>query len=420
MSSTVLFFFCFVLVCTLQPLPAAANTDRALVHEQLRDVFYPYRQGPPRVNGIIPGMTIDATNAHLAAHVLPADIFTYLQAGDFTITVQDTTNMPLREEYIQATLAYSAQVELGDGELKNYVAGLPFPLIDPSDPRAGEKVAWNHRYRDRGDTVQYWPSNELRNNSGTTERADRFYIAFLFGTHRTRPERNLPQWAQEGIYSKTYMRTLAPSDVEGNQTLSYTFNNDTLSEVLWLYDVRTRRTRKLVDNPYQAGGGGELLMEDRGGFSGHIHAYEWTYLGEKVLLVPGPIQAPESTWGGRGNWYPLDPWELRRVLVVEAKPKGSHPMYSRRVLYIDLQTWVTLYALAYDLAGHHKRTFLMTYFHPQFNPWQNPVWTPQTASQASIDYQRQRASIFQTHRVLINHPLNLHRFSVVGLMLYGK
>ena len=161
-------------------------------------------------------------------------------------------------------------------------------------------------------------------------------------------------------------------------------------------------------------------MEDRSGFGGYIYAYEWKYLGEQVLLVPGAIQADESTWGGRGNWYPMDPWELRRMVVVEARPKGTHPVYSRRVLYIDAQIWVTSYAFTYDLAGNHKRTFLMVYRHPQFNPRKQEVWIPQIATQASIDYQRERASIFQTHKVLYNQPLNPHRFTLAGLMLQGK
>ncbi len=42
------------------------------------------------------------------------------------------------------------------------MAGLPFPLIDPRDPRAGEKVAWNLRYQDEGETKQYWSTNEHR------------------------------------------------------------------------------------------------------------------------------------------------------------------------------------------------------------------------------------------------------------------
>jgi len=106
--------------------------------------------------------------------------------------------------------------------------------------------------------------------------------------------------------------------------------------------------------------------------------------------------------------------------VVEARPKGEHPVYSRRMLYIDLQTWVTSYAFTYDHAGNHKRTFLMAYLHPQFNPWKQEVWIPQIATQASIDYQRERASIFETRKVLYNQPLNPYRFTLAGLMLQGK
>ncbi len=409
--------FLFFLVCFL---PMWGQAEEGDTRERILAGFHPYRQGLPWIEGITPGMRVDKTNYQVAAAALPLEILKYLQAGDFTITVQKTTDMPLREAYIQATLKHYAQVELGESELTHYMAGRPFPLIDPQDPKAGEKIAWNHRYRDRGETTQYWPSNELRNSSGTVERADRFYIAFIYGMHRPEAAKNLSQWEEQGVYSKNYMRTLAPSDVEGNQVLTYSHDKDTNPDDLWVYDTRSRRTRKLVDNPYQAGGGGELLMEDRGGFGGYLHAYEWKYLGEQVVLVPGPIQAATPTWGGRGTWYPMEPWELRRVVVVEARPKGTHPVYSRRMLYIDLQTSVTLYALAYDLAGNHKRTFLNVYLHPAFNPWQNEEWIPQIAAQASIDYQRERASIFQTHKVISNKPLNPHQFSVVGLMLYGK
>lgn len=409
---------CGVLCSLLWVMPGWGQAEAE--EERILARFYPYRQGPPQVAGITPGMRIDHTNYRVAAAVLPAEILQYVRAGDFAITVQETTDMPLREAYIRATLDHFARVELHDGELRHYVAGLPFPLIDPYDPKAGEKIAWNHRYRDRGETVQYWPSNELRNRDGVVERADRFYIAIVFGMHRPAEAHNLPQWAAQGVYSKNYMRTLAPSDVEGNQVLTCSYDRDTSPDELWVYDVKTRRIRKLVDNPYQAGGGGELLMEDRGGFSGYIHLYEWRYLGEQVALVPGPIRTATPSWGGRGNWYPLDPWELRYVDVVEARPTGSHPVYSRRLLYVDRQTSVTLYALAYDLAGNHKRTFLNVYLHPAFGPGRQGEWVPHIAAQASIDYQRERASIFQTHRVVANEPLNLNRFSIVGLMLYGK
>jgi|SRR5437879_1180818 len=81
----------------------------------------------------------------------------------------------------------------------------------------------------------------------------------------------------------------------------------------------------------------------------------------------------------------------------------------------------THYTLANDREGNHKRTFFQVYFHPEFNPWGNEVWVPQLSAQLSIDHQRERASIFQTHKVVSNKPLNDSRwFSVMTLMLYGK
>jgi hypothetical protein len=109
------------------------------------------------------------------------------------------------------------------------------------------------------------------------------------------------------------------------------------------------------------------------------------HLREKIVLGPGPIRAAEPTLGGKGDWYPLDPWELRKAIVLEAKSNASHPLYSRRLLYLDAQTYSNLYTFAYDHAGRHRRTFLQVSFHPRFNPWNNKVWLPQLAAQLSID-----------------------------------
>src|SRR5437867_4881937 len=165
-------------------MPTGGRAQEDKTEEKILAVFHPYRQSPPRVEGITPGMKIDKSNCQVAQEVLPPEIFKYLQAGDFAITVQETTDMPLRQEYIKAALEHYGKAELGDGELGGYVAGLPFPLLDPQDSRAGEKVAWNHRYRDQGETRQYWPTDELRNSSGAVERNQRLYVEFKWDMHR--------------------------------------------------------------------------------------------------------------------------------------------------------------------------------------------------------------------------------------------
>jgi Protein of unknown function (DUF1329) len=49
--------------------------------------------------------------------------------------------------YKQSTEQYSSQVSLdAEGNLKNYLAGLPFPNLDPNDPQIARKVMWNFQF----------------------------------------------------------------------------------------------------------------------------------------------------------------------------------------------------------------------------------------------------------------------------------
>jgi len=414
--------FCASLL-VFSTLAALVNARAADTAEQakVRDLLFPYRDGPTKVAGITAGMTLDKSNAHVAKDVLPPELLDRVAAGDLSFTVQDTTNTPLRTEYVEATVNNIGKTALGDNLLQNYEGGLPFPLLDLQDPNAGKKAAWNYRYRDRGDSVQYWPTNEHRTGSGTLERSEAFYIVMMFRPHKPDAQDRREAWNRSGTYGKRYMRIVAPSDAEGRQIVSVTHEDDTRLDDQWVYDPRTRRTRKVVYNPYEAPGNGQLLSEDTSGFNGYVHVYDWKYLGEKVVLAPSPIKNTAPTLGGRGGWYPVDSWELRKAIVVEAKSPSSHPLYGRRLLYLDTQTYTNLYTFAYDHEDKHRRTFLQVYFHPEFNPWNNPVWLPQLAAQLSMDYERDRASLFQTHKVVYNADLNETRwFTVMALMLHGK
>lgn len=50
----------------------------------------------------------------------------------------------------------------------------------------------------------------------------------------------------------------------------------------------------------------------------------------------------------------------------------------------------------------------------------NEAWIPQMAAEAAIDYQQERASIFQTHKVVHNEPLQEKMFETGALMRFGK
>ena len=68
--------------------------------------------------------------------------------------------MAVPKEYNAATGRYSGEARLGsNGDLFNYVAGLPFPDVHPTDPQVGLKMGWNFYWR--------WTGDDYRTGGGT-------------------------------------------------------------------------------------------------------------------------------------------------------------------------------------------------------------------------------------------------------------
>ena len=395
--------------------PDAATREKVLAG------FYPYRQSTPQVAGITPGMTINKNNAQVAATVLPPEVFTVMQNGDLDITVQATTDLPVREEYIQATLAQVGQVSLGaDGTLQNYAAGLPFPLIDPADAHAGVKLGWNLRYRDRADISQSWGTTALVDDAGSVIRSSSSLYVRMYGMHRPSPERNIGEWAERGILYKDYSMTFRPTDSEGTQTMGIRHNLDTLGDDRWLYDPKTRRTRKLIYTPYDAFQGLTFLSEEFSGFEGHVYAHDWHFIEDKIMLVPGVIKGEMAQLGGSCKCYPADPWELRWVRVVDIVPKITNHPYGRRRLYIDLQHGSPVFSVIFDKEGQHWRTFFFTFGDPEFSTFNKGMRIPIFVGNSWVDYKAGRATTWLPSKNIYNRPVPPHFFTVASMMRQGK
>jgi hypothetical protein len=395
--------------------PDAATREKVLAG------FYPYRQSILQVAGITPGMTINKNNAQVAATILPPEVFTVVQNGDLDITVQATTDLPVREEYIQATLAQVGQVSLGaDGTLQNYTAGLPFPLIDPADAHAGVKLGWNLRYRDRADISQSWGTTALIDDGGSVIRSSSSLYVRMYGMHRPSPERNIGEWAERGILYKDYSMTFRPTDSEGTQTMGIRHNLDTLGDDRWLYDPKTRRTRKLIYTPYDAFQGLTFLSEEFSGFEGHVHAHDWHFIEDKIMLVPGIIKGEAAHLGGSCKCYPADPWELRWVRVVDIVPKITNHPYGRRRLYIDLQHGSPIFSVIFDKEGQHWRTFFFTFGDPEFSTFNKGMRIPIFVGNSWVDYKAGRATTWLPSKNIYNRPVPPHFFTVASMMRQGK
>src|SRR4051812_41143524 len=90
-----------VMIGALAPFRYAAAEPA--VSAVVQSAFLPYSTEIVRHEGISAGMTIGQQNWQVTEKVLPAEIVRLVQAGDLSIVVQETTDLPARQAYISAT-----------------------------------------------------------------------------------------------------------------------------------------------------------------------------------------------------------------------------------------------------------------------------------------------------------------------------
>jgi hypothetical protein len=90
-----------------------------------------------------PGTIINADNVGQYARYVPAAA-KFAVAHGLRMRINPQRRVEWSQGFQHATEKYAAQVTLdSDGYIKNYVAGMPFPLIEANDPVAAAKIAYN-------------------------------------------------------------------------------------------------------------------------------------------------------------------------------------------------------------------------------------------------------------------------------------
>jgi Protein of unknown function (DUF1329) len=110
-----------------------------------------------------PGDLITSDNASLVQELISPGNFILVKQG-MRMRIVPTERSEWPPPFKSATEKYASLVKLNEkGELDNYVAGLPFPLLDPNDPQVATKVMWNFSYR-----PQYTDDADIRDVEATS------------------------------------------------------------------------------------------------------------------------------------------------------------------------------------------------------------------------------------------------------------
>jgi len=349
-----------------------------------------------------PGDVITQQNATKVQGLVSPGNYVLVQQG-MQMNIIPSGRLEWPPPYTSATEKYQAQVKLmPDGSLKNYIAGQPFPLLDPNDPDIATKIMWDFSFRplysddadlrfpeiaafkpeSKGDPIGFFTTGHFAfyNNLGRIE---------------VPPIPTDPDAARSGIrYRFGFYPFLEPSSMRGYGLLRFRHINPKEEDNTWVFNPQSRRVRRgSVDTLTDAigmiagfgggggggggagraggasagpgGGAGSLVTtmdaDSFFGFSGKESDYTYKYLGDKNMLACVRAKnSPEVICpndGGR-TICPED-WEMRHLYVVEATAKpGQNFSISKRILYIDSEGWFVTASDQYDRQGKLWKTLV--------------------------------------------------------------
>lgn len=275
--------------------------------------------------------------------------------------------------YKEATEKYGGQAKLApDGRsLVGYVAGMPFPNIDPNDPQIALKIMWNYDYKpyatDDLDLRNFDADTGPVTDSGPMQVERHFlldhlrslsYIARLYVDPK--PER--PN--TDGVRGKSSLHPiLEPFDLKGVGETGIRYLSPDRQDDTWLYLPSLRRVRRLSSaQRSDALFGQDTDVDSYGGYAGQIAWFDWKYLGEKEILGSFHSEAfPVKYCEGPGDFIFCDTWEKRKAHVIEGVPKLPQYAYGKRVIFIDKETFYIAFSDIFDRSGQLWKVWINQY-----------------------------------------------------------
>ena len=321
----------------------------------------------PAAAQVNPGETITPKDADRVKDLVSPGVHWLVTRGmHMKIVPHEKSDDP--PAYKEATEKYSAQVKLTpDGVLdeSTYVAGRPFPIIDPNDPMAAVKIMYNFertRYFTDDLAALYFDAETgsiSRSGNQQTYRIERHFVLEALrvlkyvGRTEQPPIPAMPNpggfFAKAGQYP-----VIEPFDLKGVGGVGYRYLDPQKHDDTYIYLPSLRRVRRLsTAQRSDALFGQDVDVDSYGGYAGQIPWFSWKLLGVKPMLASGSGERlpPEPCKEDGGVTF-CENWELLpKVYVVEGVSRLSGYAYSKRMIFLDAETGFISYTDVYDHGG---------------------------------------------------------------------
>ena len=308
-----------------------------------------------------PLFTITAENADEHAENLSAGQLALLAAYPDTwrMNVYPTRRSASYPQWVYDAVienATKAEVVLeGKGGVVGARVSSPFPI-----PKRAVELIWNHNLRWRGVRVTR-SEGETAVTRGGDYTLIRSFQEWGF-PYASRTETGFKRQYPNVIFALKE-KVFAPALLSGDGTLVIEPINQTDDpRKAWRYTRAFRRVLRDPNIQYEFpadGSDGLRTVDDSDLFIGPPDRFDWQLLGKREIYIPynayrlhsGDVGARDILQKQHIN-PELARYELHRVWVLEAvrKPDAEH-IYSRRVFYLDEDSWQIALAESYDDEG---------------------------------------------------------------------
>jgi hypothetical protein len=323
-----------------------------------------------------PGDVVTPENAAQVKDLVSPGVF-YAVTHGMHMDIVPTERVDWPPPYKEATEKYSQQVRLTNDHrsLVGYVAGQPFPLIDPNDPYVAAKIIWNNVWRpitsDDYDLRFYDCQSEYvhpaQGQSVVNDIEIGHYAGYnLFGRTEVEPIPVDPDFKQSGrLWLFGLYPLLAPQEARGQGLIRYRYADPNRGDDSWDWQPGTRRVRRLNEAMLSTATGAQSYDPDHySGFNPKTEQYNYRFLGDKQMLASVHAQhSPEDTcpYDGGATACP-EAWELRHIYIVEATPRrgANNPgaLDKQTDVYLDGEVWFQPYIDTYDQKGRLWRAHI--------------------------------------------------------------
>jgi hypothetical protein len=313
---------------------------------------------------------------------------------DAQITVGPTKIYPLPAPFVEASEKYGDQTRLerlpnGRWQLKNYVAGVPFPI--PDDPDKGQKILTNLNYRIQPHLIAGFP------DSGTTlSVCNMDQMQDIFCWHLDYDVRQLAYNWEPGVprtedgaggaWLGEYISVEDPEQYRYAADLILLWQDNLKIEDNFLFVPALRRSLRLSDAAHcsKIFTFADYTHDDvRGGWNGGIADFDSKFVKRMQLLAlmqmnnddgkfPEnylmPLGWAKPSWGN---------WELRDTWVIDVRPIpsiGNRYCYGKRVVYIDTNTYAPLAQDLYDNSMNFHKVVVESLTPAEFPPYGMQSW----------------------------------------------